>query len=515
MVSLTLDEIADAISAKIAAPVAAQAHAGAVRVTGVSTDSRTVAEGDLFFALSGPRFDGHSFLDAALAKAAAAVVQRSRWPGGEAPAHKPVLLVSDTTEALGALAAYYRSQFAGTVIAVTGSNGKTTTKSMIHHLLSAHRRGRAAERSYNNAIGVPLTLLSAERNEDYIVVELGTSGPGEIERLARLASPNMAVITGVAEAHIEGLRDVHGVAVEKASVLKQLRRGGLAVVNVDRPEMRHLLSGPDGPGLTSGGPLLTCGAEPDADLRLTACRQEGRVLHFTINGRIELTMRATGRHNAINALAAFAIARRMGMSEDQIVERLAKFSPPAARLERRRAGVLEILDDSYNANPGSMEAALSVLRSLPTQGRRVLIAGEMRELGPDSEKWHAWLGREAACSPIQVLVAVGAQSRVVVDAARAALKANGRNGRRGPRLCAYPTAKEAAAQIGELLEPGDLVLIKGSRAVGLERVVHAVVRWGRREARASGVPEAEKTNDTPGRRATPTKRATRQARAAS
>ena len=479
MTPLIMDEIAGALGAKSAGPLRP------VRVTGVCTDSRAVADGDLFFAIPGPHFDGHDFVHDALARAVGAVVERGRWAGKPPPEGKTILMVSSVTEALCDLARYYRSQLAGTVIAVTGSNGKTTTQSMIGHLLSSFRKGGASEKSFNNYIGVPLTLLRAETADEYLVVELGSSGPGEIDRLAALTSPTIAVITGVAEAHLAGLRDLHGVAFEKSSLLKHVRRGGLVAVNVDQPELRQLVVGDGARALTESLTILTCGTWDQADLRLTACHQKDRVLHFTINGRIELRMRATGQHNALNALAAFAVARRVGMSEEQIVDRLATYATPPMRVERQRAGVIELINDAYNANPGSMKAALDILTTLPTDGRRVLVVGDMLELGPAAADWHAWLGQKAAELPISVLVAVGEYADCVLDATRAALRANGRSRRNRPRLAAFATAKLAAAEIGELLEPRDLVLFKGSRALGLERVVQAAVRWGRLQARTS------------------------------
>ncbi len=474
MTPLMLDEIIAAMGAK---PVSGAADRLPVRVDGVSTDSRTVQEGDLFFAIRGDRFDGHSFVGDALEQAVAAVVERSHWEGGTPPPGKTILVVSDAIAALGALAQSYRGLLACPVIAVTGSNGKTSTKALIHHVLSGTRRGQAAQGSYNNHIGVPLTLLSAKMTDEYVVAELGTNAPGEIDHLAALASPTIAVITGVAEAHVERLRDVHGVAIEKASLLKHVRRGGLAVVHMDREALRHVVLGVEanGPSLAPGTSLLTYGEHEQADVRLTACRQDGEMLRFTVNGRLDLSLRAVGRHHAHNALAVFAVARRLGVSEDEIAERFASFTPPAMRFERKQVGTLQIIDDAYNANPGSMDAALQALRFCPTAGRRVLVLGDMRELGERSAYWHEWLGREAVGMSIDVLIAVGEHADDVVKAARAALKGNGHGRGRRPKLCAFPSAEAAAADVCTLVKSGDLVLVKGSRAVGLDRVVKALV----------------------------------------
>jgi UDP-N-acetylmuramoyl-tripeptide--D-alanyl-D-alanine ligase len=295
----------------------------------------------------------------------------------------------------------------------------------------------------------------------------------------------------VAEAHVEQLRDVHGVAIEKASLLKHLRRGGLAVVNIDREALRQcVLSDEDAIDAARGGKpsLLTYGTCEQADLRMTSWRQDGDRLRLEINGRIALNLPATGRHNALNAVAAFAVARRLGMTEEQIAERFESYTPPAMRVERTRVGRLDIINDAYNANPGSMEAALDVLRAAGSPGRRVLVVGDMAELGDRSEYWHAWLGRQAVGMPLGLLVAIGEQAETVVSAAREALRDNGRSRRGRPKLVAYATTNEAVAEVPGLLKRDDQVLIKGSRAVALERVVEAVIQWAERAATESPGP---------------------------
>ena len=238
MITLTLDEIVNAIGARLADPPA-------ISVGGVSTDSRSVAAGEVFFALTGERFDGHDFVAPALERgAAAAVVDQARAEalrdGLPAAATARLIGVEDVLAALGRLAAYHRQQLSATVIAVGGSNGKTTTKSMIHHILAGRRTGRASPKSFNNAIGVPLTLLSAEAADEYLVVEIGTNAPGEVAALAALARPNIAVITSIGEEHLEGLGDLSGVAAEECSLLNAMT-GGFAAVNVDWPGTRALL----------------------------------------------------------------------------------------------------------------------------------------------------------------------------------------------------------------------------------------------------------------------------------
>ena len=318
-------------------------------VTGVSIDSRTVAAGDLFFAIKGERFDGHDFVGDALERGAGwAVISDGRRFANSALRSR-VISVDDTVTALGRLGAYHRWQVSADVIAVTGSNGKTTTKAMIAHVLSAQKRGRSALKSYNNHIGVPLTLLSSEADDEFLIVEVGTNRPGEIGQLGSLIAPDIGVITSVGAVHLEGLQDLDGVIAEKLSLLDRVRPGGLAVVNVDQPRVRDRLRS------VSDLAIVSTGNDADADLRTERVSSNGDSISFSINGRFAVTMSIPGRHNAGNALAAFAVARRLGMSSEDIIRRLGTFELPEMRLQMQRRGQLTVINDCYNANPASMQ----------------------------------------------------------------------------------------------------------------------------------------------------------------
>lgn len=459
MIPMRLDEVAAAVGAST------DVSPGNKPVTGVSTDSRTTEQGDLFFAVRGQRFDGHDYVEQAASRGAVGCVVSRSVPASSAPC----LLVDDTVAALGRLASHHRAKTQGTVIAVTGSNGKTTTKRMIDHVLGARLRGRAAVKSFNNQLGVPLTLLSAREDDQYLVVEIGSNAPGEVGALTALASPQIAVVTSVGYAHLEGLGGIKGVAREKLSLLSYLQAGGLGVVNVDRPQARALLNSYK----KTDTQLVTFGQSDAADLRLTEVCSDLHGVRFRINDGPQLVLGACGTHNALNAAATFAVARRMGFEADQITTALASFEPGQMRLNVIRCGAVTVINDSYNANPSSTAAAIEVLAGAGP-GRRVLVVGDMLELGSAAQTWHERMGRRAAEAGIELLVAVGSNARSVAAGARAA----------GSPIetLVYQDADRAGATVGEWLQPGDLVLVKGSRAMGMERVVEAIGQSARAAA---------------------------------
>lgn len=446
MIPLTLDEIVNVIGGR---PLRTLPP---MTVPRVSTDSRTCGRGDLFFALRGPRFDGHGFVDSALERGAcAAVVDRAA-----ADAAGPRVMVGDTVAALGRLGAFHRQQRSIPVIAVTGSSGKTTTQRMIHHVLSQKLRGKAAPSSFNNAIGVPLTLLSADSRDAYLVVEIGSNAPGEVAALAELVSPTIGVITSIGAAHLEKLGDVRGVANEKLSLLDHVRPGGLAVLNADMPFANEAAAHRE--RLT----VLTYGTTETADVRVTHIDSKVTETRFKINGKHVVLLRLAGAHNALNATAAFAVCRRLQIDAETIVAALATFDPPPMRMEVLRAGELTVIDDSYNANPLSVGAAIEVLQ-VAEGVRRVFVAGDMLELGDDATEWHERIGRQAAEAGIEMLVTVGRYSDAMIRGAR--------SGNREMEVVGCADALDAAEVLVHRLTGTEVVLVKGSRRVGLERVV--------------------------------------------
>jgi len=460
MIRLTLSEMVGAMRGVVCG------QTPTLSVSGVSTDSRTVGPDELFFAIRGQRFDGHDFVaDALRRRAAGAVIETARAGciaaalSGQADLPSPPVLiqVDHTVAALGRLAGFHRRQLSLDVIAVVGSNGKTTTKAMIDHILSLRRKGRSSPRSFNNAIGVPLTLLSAEAADDYLVVEIGTNAPGEIVALAELTRPNMAVITCIAEEHLEGLGDLAGVATEECSLLEGLPPGGFAAVNIDSPLARDRLP-------PAGVTRVTFGAHADADLRVTQAQHESPWLHFTLNGRFEYRLRGAGTHNAWNAAGAIAVARRLGFEHAEIAARLESFVFPPMRTELVQLGGVTLINDAYNANPVSALAAIRTLEAQPARGRRIAVLGEMRELGGQSQELHRQVAQRLRDGQVDHVMLVGEAARTLYDGLSD-------DARSGPSVECCADVAACAARLPKIVQDGDVVLLKASRAVGLERVV--------------------------------------------
>ncbi|MBI5722818.1 MAG: UDP-N-acetylmuramoyl-tripeptide--D-alanyl-D-alanine ligase [Planctomycetes bacterium] len=428
-------------------------------ITAVTTDTRTARPDECFFAIKGENFDGHAFLDrAADAGCAAAVVRLDagidklmleRFSAG-------VIGVADTIAALGDLAGYHRRVTPATVAAVTGSNGKTTVKRMIHHILSKRLAGTCSPKSFNNNIGVPLTLLGASLKDDFVICEVGTSAPGETSTLARIVRPDIAVITSIGPTHLEKLVSVEKVAIEKAALLGSMDQSGLAVVCAGCSELETALR-------AYRLNILRFGTDPKADLRLTAYEQKDDRQRFQLNDRQWVELGVPGRHNALNAIAAIGVAQRFNISQADAAAALSDFSGTEMRLEWVRAGGITIINDSYNANPSSMVAAADVLCECKA-ARRVFVAGDMRELGAQTEELHFRTGADISARQADLVVAVGKLGGHI---------ARGAASRQTPSVT-FDTVEQACRDLPELLQKGDVVLVKGSRAMGMERLAEAL-----------------------------------------
>ena len=445
---MTLQEVLDATGGS--ADVKA---ARAVRF--VRTDSRAVQPGDLFVALRGDRFDAHDFLaDVAAKGAAAAVVERD-----VASAPLPLIRVENSHVALGQIANLVRQSFGGKVIAVAGSNGKTGTKRLIDAALRGRLRGTISPASFNNDIGVPLSIFPADPADDYLVLEMGTNHPGEIAPLSMIGGPDIAVITNCGAEHLEGLIDLDGVRRENAQITAGLRAGGLLIVNGDDPSLLDA-------GAGWGGRRITFGLGEGVDFRAVDVRAGAEGVRFRVelgpSESAEMFVPLVGEHHAVNALAAIAVGRDLGLAAADLAAGLATATGAGRRSELRRVGPITLLDDCYNANPASMAAALRTLAALPTAGRRVAVLGEMRELGEGAAAFHREVGRQAGF--VDELVCVGEMARHIADGAGLA------------SVRVVVDAREAAESVIPLLRAGDLVLLKGSRGVGLEVVAAAVER---------------------------------------
>lgn len=439
-------------------------------ISGVSIDSRTLEPGDLFVAIGGENYDGHDFIKEAISAGAKAVLIEKNLPIPD-QAHQRevcVMKVENTTSALGDLARHYRRSLKHglTVIAVTGSNGKTTTREMIYHVLSKHKSGHRSPKNYNNHLGVPLTIFGVEPEHDFVVLEVATNSPGEIAALSRIVEPDVSVITSIAASHLEGLKDLDGVSTEKISIVAGMADRGVVICGRDHP-----------PTLDRLRPLdvhtITFGFDAEADISALEINRHEDGISFVTNDRCEIKLPLLGRYNVGNALAALAAVRRMGLTSLDFSEAMADFTAVKQRMAVSHVNGITIIDDSYNANPHSTAAALEEL-GLQTQAkRRVFILGDMNELGPESQRYHEQLGRDIVASNVDLLLTVGPLAAM---AANTALKT-------GMGLSSVQrsiNSRRMARLVKSLLLDGDVVLVKGSRAMEMEKVVDSLNRYKRK-----------------------------------
>ncbi|WP_027258332.1 UDP-N-acetylmuramoyl-tripeptide--D-alanyl-D-alanine ligase [Leisingera aquimarina] len=452
-------------AAEAAAATGGQAQ-GDWAVSGLSIDTRTIEAGDMFVALKAAR-DGHDFVAQALEKGAGAALV-SRVPEGVS-SDAPLLIVDDVQMGLEALGRASRARTGAKVVAVTGSVGKTSTKEMLARMLSDQGRTHAAVASYNNHWGVPLTLARMPRDTEFAVIEIGMNHPGEIAPLAKQARPHVAMVTTVAAVHLEAFESVEGIAFEKAAIMQGLEPGGVAVLNADIAEA-HVLRGV---AADLGVPACWFG-ESAEDCKLLSAdnRGEGTVARATVNGRdIELHIQSLGAHFAMNALGAIACVEALGADPAKAVESLALWSPVKGRgvreVIRLDGGEVTLLDDSYNANPTSMAAALAVLAATPGAGRRIAYLGDMGELGPQEIELHAGLALLQAVAGIEKIHCVGP----LMKALHAALPEAKRGGW-------YETSADALPGLKAGIKGGDIVLAKGSNSMGLAKIVDGIREMG-------------------------------------
>ena len=420
-----------------------------------STDSRTLEKSDVFFALKGPRYDGHDFIREAATKGAAWLVVSD--PDRVPPALKKnlrVTTVDDTLRAYGDLARATRQKFKVPVVAVTGSCGKTTVKELIAHVLSKKFRVLKSRGTENNLVGVPKTLLQLDASVEVAVLELGTNRPGEIAALSSIATPQIAVITQIGSSHLEGLKSMESVKAEKLSILQSLERGGTILVNGQDPMLAGVKSGVHR--------VLKVGFQSSCDTAAEQiwCHEKGS--SFTVEKNLMETP-LLGRHNILNCLFAVVAARALGMGFSEIRMALADFRPPAGRLSLRETDGIRFLDDSYNANPTSFRVALETLKELKGRGKKGIVCGDMLELGPDEEKYHRELGAQMADQFPDFVIAVGSRCGALADEAL-------KKGYDPQRMHAVKDSVEAGGILRQMVQPGDCVLVKGSRGMKMERI---------------------------------------------
>lgn len=460
---LTLAEAAIGAGAVLEAP-STLPHAGTLVAQGYSIDSRTIAPGELFFAVRGERFDGHDFVVAAAERGAiASVVSRTRAASlSDAALSAPLLIADDTLQALQALALHVRRRWGRHIVAVTGSAGKTTTKEAIAAALAARFSVLKSRGNLNNAFGLPLQLLRIEPEHEYAVVEMGMNHSGEIAALARIASPDWGVVTNVGTAHIEGFPDGQaGIARAKFELVAALPETGVAFLNCDDKYAAQF-------GRDFAGRAVYFGAGPCADPQILDIAEDenGLRVRFRAGDREgSLSMRLPGAHNAQNAMAALAVAIEAGVDLDAAAEAITALEPGDKRGQTISLRGATILNDSYNSNPEALQSMIRTLARRPAR-RRILIAGEMLELGEHAPVLHFTCGKAAAEAGIDLVVGVRGNAEHLAAAACAG----------GAASLFLPDAEAAGQWLRDKLRKGDLVLVKGSRGVGLERAIEIAAK---------------------------------------
>ncbi len=449
----TVKEIVEATGGKLAC------GSPQAKVKGVSTDTRSMSSCQAFLALKGNNFDGHDFIPAALKSCPPCIIV-SKLPKVKLPGNTALIMVKDTTLALGDMARFNRGKFDKPVIAVTGSNGKTSVKEMISWVLSGGWRVLKNEGTKNNQVGLPQTLLRMGRSDDFAVVEIGTNHFGEVDYLSGIARPNIGVITNVGPSHLEFLKDLDGVFNEKTRIFANLEPPAIGLVNADDPYLRPLLR-----RKTRGFILFGYGVKEKCDFCARGVKAaDGKVRFRFNNHKTDFVLSTFGVHNVYNALAAIAVGRIFGLAPETISRRLRDFDFPNGRLKLVEVRGVKFIDDTYNSNPLSLNNALAALGTVKCRGRKILVMGDMLELGREKELLH----RRAAGSITNIcdiLVTVGKLSAFTAKTAKAL-------GFRGKNIFCCSSSAEARELLSNTISPGagDIVLVKGSRSMKMEEV---------------------------------------------
>jgi len=424
----------------------------------ISTDSRTIKRGELFVALRGENFNGHNFIESVAKTGAAGAIVDLNWKG-EILANFAVIRVEDTLRAYQNLAANYRKSLSLKVLAITGSNGKTSTKDFAAAVVAHRFRVTKTQGNFNNHVGLPRTMLEATSQDEVAVWEIGMNHPGEVAMLAKLAAPDAAIITNIGVAHIEFMGSREAIAAEKGALAQAVAPDGTVILNADDPFSKKIAVGTRAKVVFAG---TTKGTIRASEITQSATGTDFTILEGAHRCRAQLPV--PGLHMVQNALLAVAAGRMFGLSLEDCAAGLAAAPLTKARLQIKRIRGVQFIDDSYNANPESMKAALHTLVELDADGKRIAVLGEMRELGKESARGHREVGETAAELGVDQLIAIGDMAAVIAEAARNAGLQNTSIAR---------STSEAAELLGEIAASGDLVLVKGSRAARTERVIEA------------------------------------------
>jgi UDP-N-acetylmuramoyl-tripeptide--D-alanyl-D-alanine ligase len=443
----------DRVAAALASEAAGKLPRGAETLTGITTDTRKIAKGNAFLALKGERFDGHDYLRDAVRDGAAALIV-SRAPRIDTLG-VPIFEVRDTLVALGALGSYWRVAWGKTVVGVAGSNGKTSTKDLLRASLGGAYNVHATTGNLNNRVGVPLTLLSMPPEADLAVIELGTSLPGEVAILRDIARPDIALVTSIAEEHLEGLGDLAGVLREEAAVYEGVEVG---IAPSAQPEVAAAARG-------KAKRVLVAGLDPSADVKPDRWEIGADGLGVIEIGGVTVRPPVRGLHNLRNAMLALAVARECGVSYEDAATGIARMPQPKMRSSWEQVGSVTLINDAYNANPGSTRAAIELLKGTGSGRQRVIVLGTMRELGAASEQCHADIAGLALASGADIVAGIG-------EFAPALEKHDERE-----RVITAPDVEDLWPQLQARLQRNAIILLKASRGVQLERLVPHLTTW--------------------------------------
>ena len=435
---------------------------------GISFDSRTLVPKDLFFALKGEGWDGHDYIHSALEKGAAAVICERTIPGLDS---EKLIIVPCALTALEKIGVYERNQSASLNIAVTGSVGKTTTKSLLNHVLQNFGETVASQGTFNNHIGVPFSLCSLTPTTRYGIFEAGMDNPGEIAPLSCLISPKIAIVTNIAPSHIGRMGSIEAIAMEKGDIVAGLPKDGTVILPFDTPQYPILLEKAKTHGLQH---ILTFGKTKGATAQLLSFTPhpsgEGSDISVSLGGKIyTFSTHCPGEHSATNMALALLTAHTLGLKPEDVIPHLSSFKPISGRGQRWNLRFdnknITLIDDAYNANPTSMRAGLSVLQSIPTQGRRIAILGDMLSLGEDSAEYHRSVGELIKSMPIDLVFAAGPEMKYLFDALGTTQK-----------VLHTQTAEELLPHVLSELQDHDVILVKGSKGSYVSKIVTALLK---------------------------------------
>jgi UDP-N-acetylmuramoyl-tripeptide--D-alanyl-D-alanine ligase len=421
----------------------------------VSTDTRNLKKGDMFIAVRGKQFDGHKFIDEAFEKGARFCVAEASSTRQIKRKDPDIVFVDDSVQALGRLAAFHRRKNKIPVIAITGSCGKTTTKDLLTHFLSKKYKVLSNAGTENNNIGVPKTMLQLE-DHDIMILELGTNQMGEIRHLARMCAPTHSILTMIGNAHLTGFRSLQGVKREKLSLLDALDDKSVLVYNADDKSIVHRRM--------KTLKTVKAGTTKRCDFYASHIELKNNGAIFTLNGKTKIESALLGNHNILNVVLAAAMANQFKITPDDVKSRLKSFDPPKGRIRYQEVDHIHWIDDSYNANPSSLQAAIELFKTYKPKGRKILVLGDMLELGVRAQSFHREAGRAIAAHPFDLVLTVGVLAQNFRDEAVF-------SGFNKEKLKTFPSSVEAGQFLKKHIKKDDTILLKGSRAMRMERIM--------------------------------------------